>query len=371
MGWSSNRPSDYFALGVQTAVGSEAATFRFPKHLTGSGFDLTPDTADEREGGGGQEVALSYKKMIKADGNLVLNARGVGPVYGLIDAALGLTATTLTIITEADTASPACQKVRMVQAATLPYLTIEQRFSDQIERVSNGKVNQLTIDGAAGLPVKLSAVFTGAGTVYQRDPVASSLTAVYDVTDPLYFPRGSYVLTGAIANVASGAKMTKFKVTVMRHLDEAVQTTDLYRDDLIELTTDDNFDFTLKYEDRQLYQTVQYGGGSVVPLPISSLSFVGYMTNAVASTAANGGTTFRAMKVGMANLLTKSAKVNKLEPDGKTVYIDIACTSIKPAGATDSLVIDLIVPSAVYANYPHHDEFALDFEDIKGHTSRW
>lgn len=352
MGWSSNRPTDYFALGVQTGVGTEAATFRFPKHLTGSGFDVTPDVADEREGGGGQEVALSYKKMIKADGNLVLNARGVGPVYGLIDAALGLTATVLTIVSEADTASPACLKMRMVQAATLPYLTFEQRYSDQIERVSNGKVSQLTIDGAAGLPVKISGAFTGAGTVYQRDPVASSLTAVYDVTDPIYFPRGSYVLTGNVANVASGAKLTKFKVTVMRHLDEAIQTTDLYRDDLIELLTDDNFDCTLKYEDRQLYQTVQFGGGSVVPLPISSLSFTGYMTNAVASSAGNSGTTFRAMKIGMANLLAKSAKVNKLEPDGKTVYIDLACTSIKGVGATDSLVIDLIVPSAVYTNFP-------------------
>lgn len=352
MGWSSNRPTDYFAVGVQTAVGSEAATFRFPKHLTGSGFDLTPDIADEREGGGGQEVAISYKKMIKADGNLIVNARGVGPVYNLLDAALGLTATTLNIVTETDTASPACQKVRMVQAATLPWLTVEQRFSDEIERVSNAKVSQLTIDGAAGLPIKISAAFTGAGTVYQRDPVASSLTAVYDVTDPIYYPRGSQVITGAIANVASGAKITKFKVTVMRHLDEAVQTTDLYRDDLIELLTDDNLDLTLKYEDRQLYQTVQYGGGSFVPVPISSLSYVGYFTNAVASSAANGGTTFRAMKIGMANLLAKTAKVNKLEPDGKTVYIDVACTSIKPAGATDSLVIDLIVPSAVYTNFP-------------------
>lgn len=358
MGWSSNRPTDYFALGVQTGVGTEATTYRFPKHLTGSGFDMVPDVADEREGGGGQEVALSYKKMIKADGNVLINARGVGAGYAIIDAALGLTATTLTIVTETDTASPMCQKVRMVQAATLPYLTIEQRFSDTIERVSNAKFSQLTIDGAAGLPVKLSAAFTGAGTVYQRDPstaaapgVGSSLTAVYDVTDPIYFPRGSYVLTTGVANTASGAKITKFKVTVMRHLDEAVQTTDLYRDDLIELLTDDNLDLTLKYEDRQMYQQVQFNGGSVAPLPISSLAFTAYMNNAVASTAANSGTPFRAMKIGMANLLMKTAKVNKLEPDGKTVYIDIACTSIKGPNATDSLVIDLIVPSTAYS-YP-------------------
>lgn len=351
MGWSSNRPTDYFALGVQTAVGTEAATFRFPKHLTGSGFDFTVDSAEEREGGGGQEVALAYKKMIKADGNLVLNARGVGPVYAAIDSVMGLTATTLTIVTELDTASPANQKVRMVMAPTLPNLTVEQRWSDNIERVSNAKGNQMTIDGAAGLPLKLSIGFTGAGTLYQRDPVASSLTAVYDGTDPIYFPRGSYVITGAIANVASGAKITKFKVTVQRHLDEAIQTTDLYRDDLVELTTDTALDLTLKYEDRTFYNYVQEGGGSVVPLPISSLSFMAYANNAVAS-GANGGTPMRSMKIGMANLLAKSAKVNKLEPDGKTVYIDVACTSIKPAGATDSLVIDLVVPSSVYTNFP-------------------
>lgn len=344
MGWSSNRPTDYFAVGVQSGVGVEAATFRFPKHLTGSGFDLSTDTADEREGGGGQEVGLSYKKMIKTDGNLAANLRGVGAIYAIVDGVLGLTATQLSIAGAADTASPANLKMRMVPAATLPYLTIEQRYSDQVERVSNAKVSQLTIDGGAGLPLKIAAAFTGAGTVYQRD-IASALTTVYDTGDPIYFPRGSYILTGL---TASGAKLTKFRTTIMRHLDEAVQTTDLYRDDLIELTADYNFDCTLKYEDRLLYQGVQYGGGSIVPLPLASLNFMGYSGNAQAV----GATTYRAITINHNNLLAKAAKVNKLEPDGKTVYIDLTCTSIKPIGATDTLVIDLIVPSSVYTNFP-------------------
>jgi hypothetical protein len=344
MGWSSNRPSDYFAIGVQTAVGTEAATFRFPKHLTGSGFALTPDVADEREGGGGQEVALSYKKMIKADGNILANLRGVGAVYAIVDSVLGNTATVLTVVSEPDTASPANQKVRMVLAPTLPYLTIEQRYSDQVERVSNAKGNQLTIDGGAGLPLKIAAQFSGAGTVYQRD-IASALTTVYDTTDPIYFPRGSYVLTGL---TASGSKITKFKTTVQRHLDEAIQTTDLYRDDLVELTTDTALDVTLKYEDRLLYQGVIYGGGSVVPIVLASANFMGYANNGQVA----GATAYRAIKIGHNNLLAKSAAVNKLEPDGKTVYVDVAFTSIKPAGATDTLVLDLIVPSTVYTNYP-------------------
>lgn len=342
MGWSSNRPTDYFAVGVQSAKDTEATTFRFPKHLTGSGFEFVPDIASEREGGGGQEVGLTYKKMIKADGNLAANLRGVGALYAVIDGALGLTATTLTVVSDADVASPACLKMRMVPAATLPYLTVEQRYADQVERVSNAKVNQLTIDGGAGLPLKITAAFSGAGTVYQRD-IASALTTSYDVTDPMWFPRGSYVITGL---TASGAKLTKFKTTVMRHLDTAVQTTDLYRDDLIELVADYNFDCTLKYEDRQLYQGVQYGGGSMVPIPLASANFMGYVNNA------QSGTLARSLKIGHNNLQAVSAKVNKLEPDGKTVYIDVAFTSIKPIGATDTLVVDLVVPSAVYTNFP-------------------
>lgn len=341
MGWSSNRPTDYFALGIQSAVNVEATTFRFPKHLTGSGFDMIPDVGEEREGGGGQEVALVYKKLIKADGNLVANGRGVGALYALIDGVLGLTATTFA--SAADVAT-GCQRVRMVPAATLPYFTFEQRFSDEVERVTNAKVNQLTIEGGAGLPLKISGGFAGGGTVFQRD-IGSALTPVYEGGDPIYFPRGSYVITGA---PASGAKMTKFKITAMRHLDEAIQTTDLYRDDLVELQADYTLDLTLKYEDRGFYQQVQYAGGSTVPIPVGSLSFLGYSTNGQAT----GATAFRALTAGMANLLTKSAKVNKLEPDGKTVYIDVACTSVKGPGATDSLVVDLIVASNAWLNFP-------------------
>lgn len=343
MGWSTNRPTDYFAVGVQSAVNVEATTFQFPKHLSGSGFEAAPDVGEEREGGGGQEVALVYKKLIKADGAVVANARGVGAVYALIDGALGLTATIVGSSAGCDIPVGA-QKMRMVPAPTLPNLTIEQRFSDEIERVSNAKVNTLTIEGAAGLPLKINAAFDGGGTVFQRD-VASTLVSVYSSGDPIYYPRGSYVFTGP---AASGAKMTKFKITANRHLDAGVQTTDLWRDELIELQSDYTFDCTLKYEDRGLYQAVQYGGGSVVPIPVPSLGFMGYSTNGVAS----GATTFRSITMNMVNLLAKSAKVNKLEPDGKTVYIDLACSTVKPAGATDSLIIDLIVPSNAYTNFP-------------------
>jgi hypothetical protein len=350
MGWSSNRPTDYFAVGMQPAINEEATTFQFPKHLSGTGFEQVPDVGEEREGGGGQEVALAYKKLIKADGNAIYNLRGVGAVYALIDGALGNTATIAgTIPTVAAGAFTSgfptgSQRIRMVPAATLPNLTVEQRYSDEVERVTNAKVNQLTLEGGAGLPIKISGAFAGGGTVFQRD-IASALTPVYSSGDPIYFPRGSYVFTG---QSASGGKITKWKVTAMRHLDEGVQTTDLWRDELVELQADYSFDCTLKYEDRLLYQGIAFGGGSVVPIPIPTLSVMLHSNNGQAS----GATAYRSVTIGMANLLGKSAKVNKLEPDGKTVYIDLACTSIKPAGATDSLVIDLVVASSAWTNFP-------------------
>lgn len=350
MGWSTNRPTDYFAVGMQEAVNVEATTFQFPKHLNGTGFDSAPDVGEEREGGGGQEVALAYKKLIKADGNCVANARGVGAVYALLDGVLGNTATTaknvptLAATTFQSSFPTGALRVRMVPAPTLPNLTIEQRFSDEVERVTNAKINQLTIEGAAGVPIKITAAFAGGGTVFQRD-TGSAITPVYESGDPLYHPRGSYVFTG---QEASGGKLTKWKITAMRHLDQAIQTTDLWRDELIELQADYTFDCTLKYEDRKLFQGIQYGGGSVPPIPIPTVSIMLHSNNGQAS----GATAYRSITIGMSNLLGKTAKVNKLEPDGKTVYIDLACTSIKPAGATDSLVIDLVVPSSAYLNFP-------------------
>lgn len=355
MGWSSNRPTDYFAVGVQSAKGTEAGTFYFPKHLTGSGFENKPEVQQEREGGGGQEVGLAYKKLIKGDGNAVLNLRGVGAAYAILDGVLGHTASlsgpqSTTAITSLGFDVPTgCQKARMVPAATLPYLTFEQRYSDEIERVSDSKVNQAVLEGGAGLPLKINAAISGAGTLFQRD-IASALTAVYDTGDPIYYPQGSYVFTpgaGTVGNT-NAAKTTKFKVSAMRHLDEGVQTTSLFRDDLIELTSDYNLDLTLKYEDRSLYQAVQFGGGSVVPIPLSTAAFTAYTTNGQAS----GATVFRSVAISAPNLVMQDAKVNKLEPDGKTVYIDITCTTVKAAGATDSLVVDLIVPSNAYTNFP-------------------
>lgn len=326
-GWATNNPSDYFALGKQSAKGTEASTFIFLRHKDGTGLDGDEDVTSEREGGDGQEVGLRYKNLVKMDGAVNANARPQVALY-LLGGVLGKTATVI----GADGAGipSTCVKIRMVPNATLPYFTAEQRFADEIERVSDGKVVSVEISGEAGKAAVLSANFIGGGTPYRRDAAASSLTPTREVGDPVFFPRGSYVLNGA-----GNTKITKFKASLKRNVDDGVQTTELFRDDVIELTADYDLDFTIKYEDKTLYDLIRYAGGSMVPLTLTTGAFNAYMTNAAA------GTLLRGVGVSFPLIQFAGAKVNKLDPDGKTVYLDVSAMTIK--GATDSVIADVVI----------------------------
>src|SRR5581483_9843110 len=66
-----NDPSNYFAIGLQSAKDVTATTWYFTKHLDGSGFDVAVDTSSERIGGSGREGGLRYRKKVTADGQYV------------------------------------------------------------------------------------------------------------------------------------------------------------------------------------------------------------------------------------------------------------------------------------------------------------
>src|SRR5512144_2205945 len=74
-GQSTNQPGNYIAVGLQPSKDTEATTFYFLRHLDGSGFDIDIDEERIREGGDGQEIGTSWRRLVKADGNLVANAR--------------------------------------------------------------------------------------------------------------------------------------------------------------------------------------------------------------------------------------------------------------------------------------------------------
>lgn len=331
-GWATNNPSDYFAIGKQTAKGTEATTFMFLRHKDGTALEGDEDVTSEREGGDGQEVGLRYKSLVKLDGAANANARSQFALYAF-SGVLGKTATVLPA--DGGAIPSTCQLYRLVPNPTLPYFTVEQRYADELERVSDAKLVAAELTGEAGKAAVLSLSIVGGGTPYQRD-VASTLTATREVGDPVFFPRGSYVLQIGPTTFNARA-ITKFKTSLKKNVDDGVQTTELFRDDVIELTADYDLDFTVKYEDRGLYQAIRYAGGSMVPLVLTTGNFSLFMTNQAQ------GTLLRSIKQTFPLIQFAGAKLNKLDPDGKTVYLDVSAMTIR--GATDSVITDIVTAS--------------------------
>lgn len=317
-GFPTNDPNNYFAMGKQTALDTDATTFHFFKHLDGTGWDVEEETDRIREGGDGQEVSLSYRTMIKADGNVVALARS--------NTAGRLWAAVLGGDTIGTAAVASLARHTAFPQASQQYFTFEQRFADALERSLNNQVTGLTVEGEAGKPWRYTAAFLNGGTVTFRD-VASILTATRQSDKPYYYPNGSYVFDG----FASYAKdVTKWKVEVTRGTDDAIQTTGLNRADLVPLNFDVNIDATIKYTSKDFYRKVQYTGGSNVPvdLPTGSLD-LSQIQNVITGAAAQASSVHR-IQIPLLEWL--DGKVNKLDPDGKTMYVDLVGANIRGSG---------------------------------------
>lgn len=323
-----NEPANYLAVGRQAAKDTEATTFYFTKQLNGSGFQLAWNTTSEREGGDGQEIGLRYKDKIKGDGALNANAR-----YGWTARAWAWLLGGETVASQGVGGATAVQVHTAFLVGSAPYLTIEQRFADEIERADNCILDTVTITGQAGKPFKVDAKFMVGGTIYQRD-ISSSITPAREFNRPFFYPYGSYVFDG-FASYAG--KVTKFKVEATRHLDDSIQTTGLNNEDIAPLNFDVSFDATVKYETRDFYQKVAYLAGSQVQPDFATGSF---QLNAFTSGAAIPGpyspgvATGYLFQVNLPLLQYDSAKVNKLDPDGKTMYLDVVANSIKNPNGT-------------------------------------
>lgn len=326
-GRPTNEPANYFAYGKQSAKDTDATTYYFFKHLDGSGFEVDQEIASEREGGDGQEVGLRYKTMVKADGQAVLNGRPQA-AGRLIAWTLG--ADSASVVASAAAAPSLVVNHRCTIAASTPYLTVEQYFGDEVERVTNAGLNELSIEGEAGKPFKLNSSFVGGGTVSQRE-VGSILTATRETFRPYFFPGGSYQLD---ANGTYSQKLTKFRLNIARAVDDAIQTTGIAREDVLPLNFDVSLDGTIKYEDRTLYQKIQYNGGSQVNVDLATGSFrMNVLTGASYP-----------IEIGLPFIQYTDVKVNKLDPDGKTMYLDFTAQSLK--NATSSIYANVMTDEA-------------------------
>lgn len=322
-GRPTNDPTDYFAWGKQSAKDTDATTFQFPKHLDGSGFDVADEYDRIREGGDGQEVGLSYRTLVKADPQLNALCRP--------NVAARLWAAVLGSDAVASAAVPSLAQHTAALVGSTPYFTTEQKSGDTVERVTNNVVTSLTLEAEAGKPWQLSAQFLSGGTVVLRE-AGSALTPSRDTGKPYFYPNGSYLIDGF---ASYGQLLTKVKVEVTRGVDDGIQTTGLSREDVIPLNFDATCDATIKVTSRDFYRKVKYTPtGSTIPVELAtgSIDLTQLQLAPVTSTAQATST----MRVRLPLIEWVSAQMNKLDPDGKTVYLDVVGMSIK--GATTPVI---------------------------------
>lgn len=314
-GKATNDPNAYLAFAKQSAKGTEGTTFHFVKQMDGSAFEVDRDIERVREGGDGQEVGFSYVKMVKADGDLGANARPriTGQIFAAVNGADAVSSA----------AVPSLARHTSSNTASLPYFTFEERWSDEIERMVDGVWTGFELEGEAGKPWTLKANYISGGSVYQRD-VASTLTPTRESGKPYMYPFGSYIFDGGASYAAD---FTKIKMAVKRSVDDGIQTTGLGRDDVIPLAYDVDVEGTLKYTSRAFYQKIKYNGGSVVisDLATGSVDLAQHQLIQIASGVVATGL----MRAVAPNIEWLDAKVNKLDPDGKTVYLDVVGASVK------------------------------------------
>lgn len=324
-GRPTNDPADYFAWGKQSAKDVEATSYTFPKHLDGSGFDVDDDYERIREGGDGQEVGFSYRTLVKADPQLMLLARP--------NQAARIWAAHLGNDTIASAAVPSLARHTAVLSGSMPYLTCEQRSGDVLERVSNCVVTEVDLEAEAGKPWQLTAQFLSGGTVTLRE-IGSVLTPARDVGKPFFYPNGSYLVDGF---ASYGQLLTKVSVKSTRDVDDGIQTTGLSREDVIPLNFSGEVDGTVKVTSRDFYRKVQYtAAGSTIPVDLATgaIDLVQLQQAPI-----NGSITATSMmRVQLPLIEWVSANMNHLDPDGKTVYLDVVGMTVRNAAGSSPVI---------------------------------
>lgn len=331
-GRPTNEPLNYFAFAVQPAVNVEGTSFYFTKHLSGSGFDTTSEFKAERIGGAGREVGLIYKTMIKADGSLVTYGWPDG-TGRLLAAALGTDETTVLVATSS-AANELVKHHITSGGATLPYLTMDQTWADETERTTNCVITELKIEGTEGAPIKFTAPFISGGSPRVQ---AAELTPTRESGTPFMYPGASatvQVFSGApgAQGKATSSELEKFALTIKNTVDEGIQTLALNRTDVVWETVDFNLDGTLKYTDKNIWNQVNYYGGSQVSISLATGTFDFF--------AAQSSSASQSLRLSVPIAVFGSVKVNRLDPDGKTMLLDF--TALTQGGPTVAVYADVV-----------------------------
>lgn len=238
------------AIGKQSGKGSPlaAASCEFVR-FESEAMANAQDIANVRAGGGDRDVVWNLRRNYAFDGEFVAFAQP--KIAGLLSyLALGTDSTVINANSGASTG----YKHRLIPSSNgeVPYVTIYREVGDQIyDRVSDSKCNALTIEGAAGEPIKMTYAYVGIENELQNTPLSESL----DATRPL-----SMTNTDVWLNGAQITKCKSFTITITNNVADDIYTTNILREDIIEGNLDVEIEATLLFDDHDMYRKVLFGG---------------------------------------------------------------------------------------------------------------
>lgn len=336
----SNANVDYVAIGAQSAAGTAqetTASFLFARWLDGTdGVTHDRSQQTEREGGDGQDLGLAYIEHHTGKGNLVGYARPefLAKVLGW---ALGAGSMTSAASTWPYTHElyPANESRLVTYEAFAPQAAIGENMLDS-------KINEVEIEAEHGKPLKVTVSVNGGDSPRQR-VAASARTVSYETDDPFFFNTGSHML--AIAGAAAADEdVTKWTCKFTREQDDEVFGVGYGRKAITDLNRNVTLELTRRFKSATAHNAIAYGGGSTVAPTVATGSFKSFMTNGLS------GSALRSFELEVPLMVMEPLKRNVFEPDGKTVYEDLAAVALKPRSGGTHLIraqVKNLVPTSI------------------------
>lgn len=317
----------YLGLAKQAAFNTPLAPTVFPRWLDGSGVE--PDARFEElpEGDGSQDMSLIFKSKQLWKPKVVFYPRAV-EVGHILLAALGSGADTVS-----GAADPYTHTMTIQDAPV--YYTVELGMTDPavtnpnklIVRVQDCIVTQLDIEGEANRPLKVTAEYVGRKATLQSTPATVTLEAA----DCLRFVNGVFTIDGTDLS----ARITKFKITMNRGVDDDIMTNEITPKDFIWGSRKITIDFELLYNSNDFFRKVYFGGASgTTDSPTEG-------TGSINFTFYEGGVTTsnRSLQVSIPKVFYTGKPVSP-RLDGKVLRQEAMATAARPnSGAIFSCVL--------------------------------
>lgn len=326
---SSADPAAYFALGMQSALGTPqvtAAKMRFAKYLKGTEFNSDPTIVDLREGGDGLDFGTTYEARQVMRGKLVAYLRPeiAGQFLQLLPGGATWMSGTL----------PPTSAVQFHDNhASHPYATLQINHpgSQLTHLLSNTRFTTFELLGETGKPWQLSADFIAMVMGASAAPLTPTYYGVASGLDDLFLFHNnpSYVIGGF-------ADSTIERIRIAGQLGtEDLQAQSIQLDDISVMNRVHDVEVVRRFQSPSMWENVVYGAaGAVAPTSaVATGSLRAFVTNGGA------GANLRSMLIELGLLSYRNDVLTALDPDGETVRETITARALHTATAAIAITL--------------------------------